>query len=117
MKNKAKAKDNGRKWMWWFLAVVILLQMYFVKELLAAFALFAMGFAAIGFVVASLYMLQMGSCGGTRGRQRAPAGHGSPAERLGRRRAGTPAVAPPRLRAGSVNPQQSLSFRQSTPGR
>jgi uncharacterized membrane protein YhaH (DUF805 family) len=60
MKNKAKAKDNGRKWMWWFLAVVILLQMYFVKELLAAFALFAMGFAAIGFVVASLYMLQKG---------------------------------------------------------
>lgn len=60
MKNKAKAKDNGRKWMWWFLAVVILLQMYFVKELLAAFALFAMGFAAIGFVVASLYMMQKG---------------------------------------------------------
>jgi len=60
MKNKAKAKDNGRKWMWWFLAVVILLQMYFVKELLAAFALFAMGFAAIGFVVASLSMLQKG---------------------------------------------------------
>ena len=57
---KNKAKDNGRKWMWWFLAVVILLQMYFVKELLAAFALFAMGFAAIGFVVASLYMLQKG---------------------------------------------------------
>ena len=60
MKNKAKAKDNGRKWMWWFLAVVVLLQMYFVKELLAAFALFAMGFAAIGFVVASLYMMQKG---------------------------------------------------------
>jgi uncharacterized membrane protein YhaH (DUF805 family) len=60
MKNKAKAEDNGRKWMWWFLAVVILLQLYFVKELLAAFALFVMGFAAIGFVVVSLYMLQKG---------------------------------------------------------
>jgi hypothetical protein len=60
MKNKAKAKDNGRKWMWWFLAVVILIQLYFVKELLAAFALFALGFAAIGFVVGSLYMMQKG---------------------------------------------------------
>jgi uncharacterized membrane protein YhaH (DUF805 family) len=60
MKNKAKAQDNGRKWMWYFLAVVGLLQMYFVKELLAAFALFAMGFAAIGFVIASLYLLHKG---------------------------------------------------------
>jgi len=36
------------------------LQLYFVWELLAAFALFALGFAAIAFVVASLYMLQKG---------------------------------------------------------
>jgi hypothetical protein len=55
-----KTKDNGRKWMWWFLAVVVALQMYFVKELLAAFALFAMGFAAIAFVVVSVYMLHKG---------------------------------------------------------
>jgi hypothetical protein len=55
-----KAKDNGRKWMWWFLAVLVALQLYFVRELLAALALFAMGFAAIAFVVCSLYMLQKG---------------------------------------------------------
>ena len=55
-----KIKDNGRKWMWWFLAVVVAFQLYFVRELLAAFALFAMGFAAIAFVVASVYMLQTG---------------------------------------------------------
>src|SRR5215469_2033242 len=55
-----KTKDNGRKWMWWFLAVLVALQLYFVRELLAAFALFAMGFAAIAFVVASVYMLQKG---------------------------------------------------------
>jgi hypothetical protein len=55
-----KNKDNSRKWMWWFLAVVVALQLYFVWELLAAFALFALGFAAIAFVVASLYMLQKG---------------------------------------------------------
>jgi hypothetical protein len=46
--------------MWWFLGVVVALQLYFVWELLAAFALFALGFAAIAFVVASLYMLQKG---------------------------------------------------------
>jgi hypothetical protein len=53
-----KTKDNGRKWMWWFLGILAALQLYFVRELLAAFALFAMGFAAIAFVVVSVYMLQ-----------------------------------------------------------
>ena len=53
-----KNKDSKRKWMWWFLGVVLALQLYFVRELLAAFALFALGFAAIAFVVMSLYMLQ-----------------------------------------------------------
>jgi hypothetical protein len=55
-----KNKDNSRKWMWWFLGVVAALQLYFVWELLAAFALFALGFAAVAFVVVSLYMLQKG---------------------------------------------------------
>jgi hypothetical protein len=53
-----KTKDNGRKWMWRFLAVLVALQLYFVRELLAAFALFALAFAAIAFVIVSLYMLQ-----------------------------------------------------------
>jgi len=53
-----KIKDNGRKWMWGFLAVFVTLQLYFVRELLAAFALFAAAFAAIAVVVISLYMLQ-----------------------------------------------------------
>ncbi len=34
-----KNKDKSRKWMWWFLGVVAALQVYFVRELLAAFAL------------------------------------------------------------------------------
>jgi hypothetical protein len=55
-----KTKDKSRKWMWWFLAVLVALQLYFVRELLAAFALFAMGFAAIAFVVVSVYALQKG---------------------------------------------------------
>src|SRR5437899_10579162 len=52
-----KNKDKSRKWMWWFLGVVAALQVYFVRELLAAFALFAMGFAAVALAMGSLYML------------------------------------------------------------
>jgi hypothetical protein len=55
-----KTKDKGRKWMWMFLAVLVLLQTYFVWELLAVFALFAVGFAAIAFAAGSVYMLHRG---------------------------------------------------------
>jgi hypothetical protein len=55
---QTKLKDNGRMWLWGFLAVIVMSQLYVVRELLAAFALFALGFATIAFVVASLYMLQ-----------------------------------------------------------
>jgi hypothetical protein len=51
-------KDKGRKWMWWFLGIVAAFQLYFVRELLAAFALFAVGFAVIAGLVAGVYMLQ-----------------------------------------------------------
>jgi hypothetical protein len=53
-----KTKDNSRTWMWWFLGVGGALQLYFVRELLAAFALFAAVFAVFGVVIATLYMLQ-----------------------------------------------------------
>jgi hypothetical protein len=55
-----KTNDKGRKWMWWFLGVLAALQLYFVRELLAAFALFAVGFAAITAIILSLYTLQKG---------------------------------------------------------
>jgi hypothetical protein len=58
VQQQAKSKDNGRMWLWGFLAVIALSQLYVVRELLAAFALFALGFVAIALVVASLYMLQ-----------------------------------------------------------
>lgn len=51
-------RDSRRKWMWWLLGVVAATQLYFVRELLAAFALFALGFAGIAVCLASLYMLQ-----------------------------------------------------------
>ncbi len=55
---QTKLKDKGRIWLWGFLAFIVMSQIYFVQELLAAFVLFALGFAAIALVVASLYMLQ-----------------------------------------------------------
>jgi membrane protein implicated in regulation of membrane protease activity len=51
-------KDSRRKWMWLFLGVLAALQLYAVRELLAAFALFALGFGAIAFCVGFLYFLQ-----------------------------------------------------------
>ena len=52
-----KTKDKSRKWMWGFLAAVVALQAYFVWEILAAFALFLVGFAAIAAVIGSLYTM------------------------------------------------------------
>jgi hypothetical protein len=55
-----KKQDKSRKWMWWFLGVIAALQLYFVRELVAAFALFTVAFAAIALVIVSLYTLQRG---------------------------------------------------------
>jgi hypothetical protein len=58
VQQQATNKDHGRMWLWGFLAVIALSQLYVVRELLAAFALFAIGFVAIALVVTSLYLLQ-----------------------------------------------------------
>ena len=50
-------RDKDRKWMWCLLGSIAALQVYFVQELLAAFALFAMAFLAIAGATVSLYML------------------------------------------------------------
>jgi len=55
---QTERKDKDRMWMWGLLAVIVMSQFYVVWELLAAFALFAVGFAVIALVVASLYVLQ-----------------------------------------------------------
>jgi hypothetical protein len=51
-------KDHRRKWMWLFLVVLAALQLYVVRELLAAFALFILGFGAIALCIFSLYLVQ-----------------------------------------------------------
>ena len=58
MQLQAISKDNGRMWLWVFLAVIALSQLYVVRELLVAFAFFALGFVAIALVITSLYLLQ-----------------------------------------------------------
>jgi len=50
-------KDSRRKWLWWFLGGIAALQLYFVRELLAAFALFILGFAALAVCIVALYMV------------------------------------------------------------
>jgi hypothetical protein len=55
-------KTEGKNWKWarWLLVAGVGLHFYFVQELVAAFAFFAIGFAVIAFVIASLCMLQRG---------------------------------------------------------
>lgn len=54
------AENNVRKWTGCFLGAAVALQFYFVQELLAALALFAIGFAAAASVMVGLYVLQKG---------------------------------------------------------
>jgi hypothetical protein len=55
-----KTEGKRWKWAWWLLAAGVALQFYFVRELIAAFAFFAIGFAAVALVFGSLYTLQKG---------------------------------------------------------
>lgn len=57
-KGRMRDTDKSRKWMWWFLGAVAGFQLYFVRELLAAFALFAVGFAFLAAIVTGVYLLQ-----------------------------------------------------------
>ena len=56
-----ETKDKSRKWMWWFLAAVLAVQVYFVWEVVAALALFALGFGALTAAVGGIYLLYKGS--------------------------------------------------------
>jgi hypothetical protein len=54
---QTKFKDNGRKLLWGFLAILAMSQLYVVRELLAAFSIFIAAFAMIALAVAGLYMI------------------------------------------------------------
>jgi predicted membrane protein len=53
-----KNTDKGRKWMWMLLGTIAAMQVYFVRELLVIFALFAVVFAAVAVVITGVYMMQ-----------------------------------------------------------
>jgi hypothetical protein len=57
-------KDNLRKWMWLFLVVLGAVQLYPVRELLAVFAIFVLGFGVIAVGVGSIYFLHKAWEGG-----------------------------------------------------
>jgi predicted MFS family arabinose efflux permease len=57
LSQKMGTKDNLRKWMWLFLVVLAALQLYAVRELLAAFAIFLLGFTAIALCIGMLYFV------------------------------------------------------------
>ena len=49
--------DPRRSWLWCFLVLLVASQLYFVRELVAAFVLFAAGFGIVAVVFAGLYLL------------------------------------------------------------
>lgn len=55
-----KTKGASWKWAWCISGSAVALQFYFVRELIAAFAFFAIGFAALALVIVTLYILQKG---------------------------------------------------------
>jgi hypothetical protein len=55
-----KTKGTSWKWAWCLSGAAVTWQFYFVRELIAALAFFAIGFAGLALVIVTLYMLQKG---------------------------------------------------------
>jgi len=55
-----KTDGKNGKWGWWLLLAGAGLQFYFVQELVAALAFFAIGFAGLALVIVTLYILKKG---------------------------------------------------------
>ncbi len=53
-----KDEARNRKWLWIFLAALAALQIYFVRELLAALLLFTLGFGALAGVALVIYLVE-----------------------------------------------------------
>ncbi len=51
-------KDCLKKWMWAFVAAILALQLYFVRELLAALFLFTLVFAVLAGLALVFYLVQ-----------------------------------------------------------
>ncbi len=51
-------QDDARKWLWYFLAALLASQLYFVRELLAALFLFALGFGVLAGLALFLLLIK-----------------------------------------------------------
>lgn len=54
----AVRKVFGSKWFWRILAVIVALQIYFVRELLAVFVLFTLGFTVVAAIALAFYLVE-----------------------------------------------------------
>ncbi len=60
-KGNTMKQDHARKWMWYFLGALVAVQLYFVRELVAAFFLFALVFAVLASVALIVFLLDCAS--------------------------------------------------------
>lgn len=51
-------KTRLPKWAWWTLAALVALQIYFVRELLAAFVIFTVGFSVLACIALVFYLVE-----------------------------------------------------------
>lgn len=54
---KSVTKQKARKWIWFSLAALAALQLYYVREMLAALVIFAVLFALVALVTLIVYLL------------------------------------------------------------
>ena len=52
------SEERARKWMWGFLAALVALQIYFVRELLAALILFSLLFALVAVLAGISFLVR-----------------------------------------------------------
>ena len=53
-------QKRAQRWIWLGAAALVAVQLYYVREMLAALLLFSMGFAVVGSVILMLFLLDRG---------------------------------------------------------
>jgi hypothetical protein len=53
-------QNRAQRWIWLGAAALVAVQLYYVREMLAALLLFSMGFAVVGSVILLLFLLDRG---------------------------------------------------------
>src|SRR5579862_7255052 len=53
-------QNRAQRWIWFGAAALVAVQLYYVREMLAALLLFSIGFAVVGSVILLLFLLDRG---------------------------------------------------------